>query len=69
MDNGIGRIISSEINKNRPQSRVFSTSATEKRLQLLNQGKKENIAVLFDDIEDENKNAFGTKVSIQIPIN
>ena len=70
IDNGIGRIASSEINKNRPQSHVsFSTSATEKRLQLLNQGKQENIAVLFDDIEDENKNALGTKVSIQIPIN
>ena len=70
IDNGIGRIASSEINKNRPQSHVsFSTSATEKRLQLLNQGKKENIAVLFEDIEDENKNSLGTKVSIQIPIN
>ncbi len=70
MDNGIGRIASAEINKNRPQSHVsFSTSATEKRLQLLNQGKQENIAVLFEDIEDENINALGTKVSIQIPIN
>ena len=68
--NLVWRIASSEINKNRPQSHVsFSTSATEKRLQLLNQGKQENIAVLFDDIEDENKNALGTKVSIQIPIN
>ena len=62
--------VENSINKNRPQSHVsFSTSATEKRLQLLNQGKQENIAVLFDDIEDENNNALGTKVSIQIPIN
>jgi two-component system LytT family sensor kinase len=68
-DNGIGRNASAEINKKRPKSHIsFSTSATEKRLQLLNQGKQENIAVVFEDKVDENKNALGTKVSIQIPI-
>jgi len=68
-DNGIGRVASAAININRPPSHVsFSTSATEKRLQLLNQGKQENIAVVFKDKVDESNNALGTKVSIQIPI-
>lgn len=68
-DNGIGRMASLEINKNKPQSHVsFSTSATEKRLQLLNQGKEENIAVVFEDKLDENNISLGTKVIIQIPI-
>ncbi len=68
-DNGIGRAASAEINKKRPKSHVsFSTSATEKRLQLLNQSKQENIAVVFEDKVDESKNALGTKVIIQIPI-
>lgn len=68
-DNGIGRNASAEINKNRPQSHVsFSTSATEKRLQLLNHKKENTIAVLFEDKEDENGNALGTKVIINIPL-
>ena len=68
-DNGIGRNASAEINKNRPQSHVsFSTSATEKRLQLLNHKKGNTIAVLFEDKEDENGNALGTKVIINIPL-
>lgn len=68
-DNGIGRTASAKINKNRPQSHVsFSTSATEKRLQLLNQGKQENIAVVYHDKTDENGNSLGTNVIITIPI-
>ncbi|MBK9355120.1 MAG: hypothetical protein IPN09_14490 [Bacteroidetes bacterium] len=68
-DNGIGRDASTEINKKRPQSHVsFSTSATEKRLQLLNQEKKVMIAVVFEDKMDETGNALGTRVTIQVPI-
>jgi LytS/YehU family sensor histidine kinase len=68
-DNGIGRKASAELNKNRSASHVsFSTSATEKRLRLLNQGKEEVIAVQFEDKEDESGNTSGTRVIIQIPV-
>jgi len=68
-DNGIGRQASASLHKNRSASHVsFSTSATEKRLRLLNQGKKEMIAVQFEDKEDESGNTSGTRVIIQIPV-
>ena len=68
-DNGIGRQASASLNKNRSASHVsFSTSATEKRLRLLNQGKEEMIAVQFEDKEDESGNTSGTRVIIQIPV-
>ncbi len=68
-DNGIGRQASAELNKNRSASHVsFSTTATEKRLRLLNQGKEEVIAVQYEDKEDELGAASGTRVLIRIPI-
>ncbi len=68
-DNGIGRQASASLHKNRSASHVsFSTSATEKRLRLLNQGKEEIIAVQFEDKEDESGNTSGTRVIIQIPV-
>ncbi|MCC6582468.1 MAG: histidine kinase [Chitinophagales bacterium] len=68
-DNGIGRQASASLHKNRSASHVsFSTSATEKRLRLLNQGKEEMIAVQFEDKEDESGNTSGTRVIIQIPV-
>lgn len=68
-DNGIGRQGSAELNKNRSASHVsFSTSATEKRLRLLNQGKEEMIAVQYEDKTNEIGDVAGTRVLIRIPI-
>ncbi|QQR98753.1 MAG: tetratricopeptide repeat protein [Sphingobacteriales bacterium] len=68
-DNGIGRNASAEINKNRHKThQSFATNATEKRLQLLNFGKSENVVVIFEDKYDENNQSLGTKVTIKIPI-
>jgi tetratricopeptide (TPR) repeat protein len=62
-DNGIGRNAADEINKNRSQlHESFSTSANEKRLELLNQNRVEKIGVQYQDLEN------GTKVSILIPV-
>jgi tetratricopeptide (TPR) repeat protein len=62
-DNGIGRNASTEIIKNRSQlHESFSTSANEKRLELLNQNREEKIGVLYEDLEN------GTKVNILIPV-
>lgn len=69
-DNGIGRKAAAAINKKRPfYHQSFATSATEKRLQLLNQNKTNVIAVVFEDKEDETGNSLGTKVTLRIPLN
>jgi tetratricopeptide (TPR) repeat protein len=63
-DNGIGRNASTEINKNRKQlHESFSTSANEKRLELLNQNRDEKIGVWYEDLIP------GTKVIVTIPVN
>ena len=69
-DNGIGRAASALLNKNKRAAHTsFATSATQKRLDLLNKDKATNVAVLFDDVLDELQQIAGTKVSIQIPLN
>ena len=69
IDNGIGRNASAEINKNRSKEHTsFATSATQKRLDLLNKDKAKSVAVLFDDIINDQQQIAGTKVSIQIPL-
>ena len=67
-DNGVGRK-QSEAYKLAGQMNhsSFATSATQKRLELLNQGRKDSIAVLFEDKTDDTGNATGTKVTIAIP--
>lgn len=68
-DNGIGRKRSSEINAQRLKKHTsFATGATQKRLDLLNFGKKEQIAVQYEDLVDVAGNAAGTRVSIYIPV-
>ncbi|HQV79121.1 MAG TPA: histidine kinase [Chitinophagales bacterium] len=65
-DNGIGRNASAEINKYRHEShQSFATSATEKRLNLLN-NKNDFVSVSFDDKYDEHHVGIGTIVSISI---
>jgi ligand-binding sensor domain-containing protein len=68
-DNGIGRKRSMEINTLRRQKHTsFATGATQKRLQLLNAQNQANIVVVYNDLIDNNKNALGTEVVINIPI-
>lgn len=65
-DNGIGRNASTEINKNRNAShKSFSTSATEKRLKLLNDNASET-TVVYEDKYDEQQFATGTKIIVNI---
>lgn len=68
-DNGIGRTASAAINARRPhQHESFATSATAKRLQLLNKERKRHIALQIEDLVDAHGQATGTRVTLQIPI-
>jgi len=69
IDNGIGRDASAQINKNRVASHVsFASAATQKRLELLNKDKEKRVAVVFEDVIDEQQQIAGTKVILQIPL-
>ncbi|RLD57650.1 MAG: hypothetical protein DRJ05_09335, partial [Bacteroidetes bacterium] len=69
-DNGIGRKKSAEINaqKNKGHNSL-STSITNERLLYLNKGFRENISMEIDDLYDENGEAVGTRVILNIPLN
>jgi sensor histidine kinase YesM len=69
-DNGVGRQQAAYYRQLRQGGRhkSFATSATEKRLQLLNQGRLANIAVTYTDLQDEQGRATGTTVVVLIPI-
>jgi ligand-binding sensor domain-containing protein len=68
-DNGIGRKRSSEINRMREKKHTsFATGATQRRLELLNQGRAQTITVSFVDLMDEYGNDSGTKVLLYIPL-
>ncbi len=67
-DNGVGRKKSAEINKGRNKlHKSFSSKANENRLELLNVGRIDKITLQIEDLEDNNKNALGTRVIINIP--
>ncbi|MFY7912279.1 MAG: tetratricopeptide repeat-containing sensor histidine kinase [Emticicia sp.] len=68
-DNGIGREKSAEIKSKRiQQHESFSTSATEERLRLLNNGLLEKNYIIYEDLQDQNQQAAGTRVTITIPL-
>lgn len=68
-DNGIGRVASTEINKeNRAEHQSFATGALEKRLELLNHAKIGVVGVEIVDKFDGDGNASGTKVYIRIHV-
>jgi ligand-binding sensor domain-containing protein len=68
-DNGIGRRRSSEINRMREKKHTsFATGATQRRLELLNQGREQTITVSFVDLVDSNGQDSGTKVLLYIPL-
>jgi ligand-binding sensor domain-containing protein len=69
-DNGIGRSAAAEINKKSATiHQSFATSATEKRIQLLNQKNEAAVSVGYEDLFNELGLACGTKVSLKININ
>jgi sensor histidine kinase YesM len=69
-DNGIGRQVSAEINKNRAeQHQSFATSANAKRLELINTDRIQDIVVEIVDLYSNNNQPEGTKVIIKIPLN
>jgi ligand-binding sensor domain-containing protein len=68
-DDGIGRRRAQEIRQQREaQHTSFATSATQKRLELLNYGRKAAISVRYTDLYDAAQHAIGTRVELEIPI-
>lgn len=69
-DNGIGRKKSEELNKSRPDKHAsFSTNANQKRLEILNNGKSDKLAVeIIDKNNNNDPNVSGTIVIIRIPL-
>jgi ligand-binding sensor domain-containing protein len=68
-DSGVGRAKSEELKQNRPQRhKSFATSATRKRLELLNYHKRNQIQLDVIDLQNATGQATGTKVSLIIPI-
>lgn len=67
-DNGIGRKKSEELKKVKKSRHLsFSTNANEKRLDILNKGMSQNIALEIIDKENEYGEATGTIVILHIP--
>jgi two-component system LytT family sensor kinase len=62
-DNGVGRKASAEINKHRQSHESFSTSATQKRFEILNQSTVELFSFDYEDMEDGNGLSLGTRRS------
>jgi LytS/YehU family sensor histidine kinase len=68
-DNGIGRKRSQELQKLKlKQHQSFAMSANEKRLDILNKGLEKPIALQIIDKTNENSEAIGTTVILNIPI-
>lgn len=67
-DNGIGRLASAQLKQARQGHQSFASSATERRLTLLNYNKKNAITVDIEDLVDELGQALGTTVHICIPL-
>ncbi|MBN8706760.1 MAG: histidine kinase [Bacteroidetes bacterium] len=68
-DNGIGRKRSSEINASRPgYHESFAHSATEKRLELLNQATPNPIGLIITDKISADGQPAGTHVIITLPL-
>ncbi|MDN4165645.1 histidine kinase [Cytophagales bacterium LB-30] len=68
-DNGIGRKRSEELNKiKQDKYQSFSSTANEKRLELLNRGKTNSMSAQIIDEYDPYGQALGTRVELIIPI-
>lgn len=68
-DNGVGREKAQEIKlKQQRRQSSFSTGATQKRLELLQQLQHQKLGVEYIDLKDNFGQAIGTQVKITIPI-
>lgn len=68
-DNGIGRASAAAINdQQRKEHDSFASNAMEKRLELLNFGKKDLVGIEIIDKFDDGGNANGTTVNIRIHV-
>jgi two-component system LytT family sensor kinase len=69
IDNGIGRKRSEELNKIKNEKhQSFSTQANEKRLEILNKGMQNKMAVKILDRYNDYGLATGTTVILSIPL-
>jgi LytS/YehU family sensor histidine kinase len=66
-DNGIGRERSAQIESFRTH-KPFATSATKRRLELLNADRDSAIAVRYTDKKDEMGESAGTTVILEVPV-
>ena len=67
-DNGIGREQSEKLKRPNQQHKPFATKANEERVRLYKNKLKRDIAIITNDLYDENGVAAGTKVVITMPI-
>ena len=69
-DNGVGRKKSSEINARRRIARKQSMGMqiTQDRIKMLNELYNTHTKLEIKDLKDEDGNALGTRVELQIPI-
>lgn len=66
-DNGIGREQSAQIESYRVH-KPFATSATKRRLELLNADRESAIAVRYTDKKNQMGESAGTKVILEVPV-
>jgi hypothetical protein len=67
-DNGVGREKSNELNQHRDKShQSFAVDANKKRLEILNENKKDVIALEIIDKHDDAGQSLGTLVILRIP--
>src|ERR1700712_2042929 len=68
-DNGVVRARAAELkSKSATAHKSFGMSITHQRIELINQMYKTNMSVTINDLHDEQGNATGTEISINIPV-
>ncbi|PZR27566.1 MAG: hypothetical protein DI535_10095 [Citrobacter freundii] len=68
-DNGVGRARAAELkSRSATAHRSFGMSITHERMELINQMYNTSMSVVINDLHDEQGNATGTEVIIDIPI-
>lgn len=67
-DDGIGRVKSAEINKNRKKHQSHGQKIAEERLNFLAKECGLSLGILISDLSDSEGNALGTQVEIRLPV-
>jgi len=69
VDNGVGRVVSENINSKKPlKPKSFSSQANKKRIELINKTRELPIELSIQDLYDKDKIPLGAKVKISIPL-